>query len=159
MKKPDLLVLVAVWEFIAAFLALVSMVAAFIIGFTAMAYRYNFNHPAGRIDYFTVFVMLSVAAVVLLIYIAIAVTAGVGLLRGKEWGRIASIILAALSVFCVPFGTVIGVLVLIYLTRPSVRDYFTKQVIVISPVPSETPLTPTSPPGISPEAQEKPPTV
>ena len=49
---------------------------------------------------------------------------GIGLLQGKEWARILAIIHAVLNVLNVPIGTVIGVLVLVYLTRPEIAAYF-----------------------------------
>jgi hypothetical protein len=50
---------------------------------------------------------------------------GIGLLKGREWGRILSIIHAALNLLWVPVGTVIGVLILIYLTKTETQEYFT----------------------------------
>jgi hypothetical protein len=49
---------------------------------------------------------------------------GIGILKAKSWGRIVSIVVAVLSLFWIPIGTVLGVLVLIYLTRSEVRAYF-----------------------------------
>jgi len=49
---------------------------------------------------------------------------GTGILKAKSWGRIISIIVAVLSLFWIPVGTVLGILVLIYLTRSEVREYF-----------------------------------
>jgi hypothetical protein len=46
------------------------------------------------------------------------------LLRGKEWGRVLSLVNAALSLFSPPIGTAAGVLSIIYLTRADVRAYF-----------------------------------
>ena len=57
-------------------------------------------------------------------YFVLALMGGIGLLQGREWGRIMTIVHAALSLFWIPIGTVIGALVLVYLTRPEVRDYF-----------------------------------
>lgn len=37
------------------------------------------------------------------------VIVGIGLLKRREWARIAGIVIAALSLFHVPFGTVIGI--------------------------------------------------
>ena len=61
---------------------------------------------------------------VLLTYIGLSVAAGVGLIIEREWGRILAIIHSALIVIWIPIGTVIGVLSLIYLTKPEVRQYF-----------------------------------
>ncbi len=55
---------------------------------------------------------------------SIAIASGIGLLQGKRWGRIVGIVNAALSLLLVPIGTVIGILILIYLLKPEVREYF-----------------------------------
>jgi len=67
---------------------------------------------------------LSVAILVLLCGSGVAVAGGIGLLLAKGWGRILSIINAVLNLLAVPIGTVIGILVLIYLMRPEIREYF-----------------------------------
>ena len=68
---------------------------------------------------------LSVAfIVVLLVYFGFAVAAGVGLLKVKQWGRVAATVHAALSLLQVPVGTIIGVLTLAYLNRSEIRECF-----------------------------------
>ena len=67
---------------------------------------------------------LGVALLVMVAYFIIALMGGIGLLQGKEWGRILSIVQAALSLFWVTIGTVIGILVLIYLAKSEVSEYF-----------------------------------
>ena len=70
-------------------------------------------------------IVLGIAALVMVAYFILALMGGIGLLRGREWGRILSIVHAALSLFWVPVGTVIGVLILIYLTKTEIQEYFT----------------------------------
>ena len=111
MRKSDVLVLIAVWEFLTA--------AGAVIGITAIAV-FAFPEAGDAGAYFG----LSIAVVVLLAFAVLAVAAGVGLLSRKEWGRILSIVHAALSLFNIPFGTVIGALVLVYLFRSKTREYF-----------------------------------
>ena len=139
-----MVLLVAIWEFIAAFIALIGFAAVIVFGFLATVYRYNsgFGTMPDRYGYIGAIFGFSIAVLVLLIYIGISVAGGIGLLWGREWGRIISIVHAALSAFSIPFGTVIGVLVIIYLTRTSVRDYFVKPA---APIPPLAP-PPTSPP-------------
>ena len=67
---------------------------------------------------------LSIAVFFLLCCIGISLAGGIGTLLGKSWGRIVSIINAVFSLFVIPIGTVIGVLVLIYMMRPEIREYF-----------------------------------
>ena len=67
------------------------------------------------------------ATLTLLFYSGIAIAGGIGLLLAKEWGRILSIAHAAVSVLWVPIGTVIGILVLIYLLRDETKQYFSPE--------------------------------
>ena len=127
MKRPDLIVLIAVWEFLSAFgifLVIGGIVSAFFFAIPGM-WWWDSMWWAPNISVITILVM-SVVLLVVLAYFIIALMGGVGLLKGKEWGRILGIVHAALSVFWVPIGTVIGILVLIYLTKPEVSDYFTR---------------------------------
>ena len=117
MKKPDLLILVAVWQFINAFLALIGVVAIGAFAFPPIVWY----HGPGTA---TALAGLSIGVLCLLILVGIAVAGGIGLLTGKEWGRILSIVHAALNLFFIPIGTVLGILALIYLLKADVRDYF-----------------------------------
>lgn len=146
MKKPELLLLIAIWEFIVGFIDLVGIAAIGIIAFPAVMYEYRYGFGLDRPGYTAAIFGLSVGIIVLLIYLTVAIAGGIGLLMGKEWGRIISIVQAALSLFSIPFGTVIGILTIIYLTRTSVKEYFTKQVVIIPPVVSP----PAAPPSPSP---------
>ena len=118
MKRPDLLILIAIWEFITAFGALIGISAIAVFAFPDVI------DPLWGVPEVGAIFGLSIGILVLLCYIGIAVAGGLGLLNGKEWGRILSIAHAALSLFWIPIGTVIGILSIIYLTRSEVTDYF-----------------------------------
>ena len=131
MKRPELLVLIAVWEFLSAFGVLVGIGAvSFLFFFTVPGVWWDgmmgewgmWDMP--RIGNFAV-VMLGFILLVMVAYFILALMGGIGLLKGREWGRIMSIVQAALSFFWVPIGTVIGILILIYLTKNEVQEYFT----------------------------------
>jgi len=129
MKRPDLLVLVAIWQFIAGFLALTGIGAIMILAFL-WPDSYYFNGTMGGYYYGKAahvwFIFgISLGILVLLAYLALAVVGGIGLLRGKEWGRITSIVHNALSLFAFPFGTVLGTLCIIYLTKTETKNFFT----------------------------------
>jgi len=117
-KRPDLLILVAIWEFITAFGALIGISAIAVFAFPDVIRPLWGPALTGGIF------GLSIAVLVLLCYTGIAIAGGIGLLRDKEWGRILSIAHAALSLFWFPIGTVIGILILVYLTRSEVTEYF-----------------------------------
>jgi hypothetical protein len=122
MKRPDLLLLVAIWQFINAFFCLIGITAIAVFAFPGAVGFYGAVHVGADIG--AIF-GLSIAILFLLSCIGLSLAGGIGILLGKKWGRIVSIIVnAALSLFSIPIGTIIGVLVLIYLTRSEVRDYF-----------------------------------
>ena len=127
MKRPDLIVLIAVWEFLCAlgvFLAIAGVATAFFFYMPGTwMWGDSLWQAAPRIGGFTVFI-LGVVLLVMIAYFILALLGGIGLLQGKEWGRILSIVQAALSVFWAPVGTVIGILILIYLAKPELKEYF-----------------------------------
>ena len=113
MKRPDLVLLVAVWEFITAFVAFIGVIAIAAAAYPSVWWK-------GAPDIAGV----SIGLLCVLCYLGVAVAGGIGLLLRKEWGRIMSIVHAAVSLFAIPFGTVVGILQLIYLLRADVREYF-----------------------------------
>lgn len=132
MNKPDLLVLIAIWEFITAFVAFIGIVAIAVFAFPAVlgvwgtidwGYSYGMMGNGNMPMVGSIF-GLSVAILFLLCFLAVAVLGGIGLMTGKEWGRITAIVHSAISLICVPIGTVIGVLAIIYLVKPEVKGYF-----------------------------------
>ena len=117
MRRPESVLLAAIWAFLAAFVALLAVVAVLFVAFPEVRQSVRMSPRAG---YF----LLSVLTLILLCYTGVGIAAGIGLLHAKEWARILAIVQASLSVFSVPFGTAIGVLVIIYLTKPAVKAYF-----------------------------------
>ncbi len=131
MKRPELLVLIAVWEFLSAFGVLVGIGAVSSFFFFTVPGVWWDGMMGGwgmwdmpRIGNFAV-IATGVVLLVMVAYFVLALMGGIGLLKGREWGRIVSIVQAALSFFWVPIGTVIGILILIYLTKNEVQEYFT----------------------------------
>ena len=117
MKRPDLLILIIIWEFLTALGALIGIISIAVFAFPPVVALWDVARAGALFG-------LSVGTIVLLAYLGLSVAAGIGLIMGKEWGRISSIVHAALSLFWMPIGTVIGILTLIYLTKTEVRDYF-----------------------------------
>ena len=118
MKRPDLLLLVAIWAFFSAFLYLIGIAAIAIFAFPeALGFMYG---PANVGSIFG----MSFGIFVLLCCMGLSLAGGIGILKAKSWGRIISIVVAVLSLFWIPVGTVLGVLVLIYLAKAEVREYF-----------------------------------
>ncbi len=118
MKRPDLILLIAVWQFISAFLAFIGICAIAIFAFPpAIGSMWEYSVPGAVFS-------LSVSILILLCFIGISIAAGIGLLRGAEWGRVLGIVHSALSLFSFPIGTTIGILCIIYLTKTDVAAYF-----------------------------------
>ena len=124
-KRPDLLLLVAIWLFLSAFLYLIGIAAI-----ATFALPGAFGHfgpvdigPPLYPDIGAIF-GLSVGMFVLLCCFALSLAGGIGILKAKSWGRIISMVVAVLSLIWFPVGTVLGVLVIIYLAKSEVREYF-----------------------------------
>jgi hypothetical protein len=62
--------------------------------------------------------LLSAIAVVLMVKSAAGIAAGLGLLQRQDWGRILAIVLGAVSLINIPFGTAIGIYTLWVLVSP-----------------------------------------
>ena len=127
MKRPDLLMLIAIWQFLTAFAAIVGLGVIALIAFPTMlgAWNESWGTPWGLSHSPMMGVFgLSIVSLVLVCYTAIGMTGGIGLLMGKEWGRIASIVHNALILVCFPVGTALGILSIIYLNKVEVKDYF-----------------------------------
>jgi hypothetical protein len=123
MKRPDLLVLIAVWEFLTSVMAFIGVGAIIVIGLQTRTWwlRQNVDYDLyGPWIHFG----LIVGGAIVLIYAAAALAAGIGLLSGREYGRVLSLIHGGLSLLGFPVGTVIGILQIVYLTRADVRAYF-----------------------------------
>ncbi|MDD5190518.1 MAG: hypothetical protein PHE50_05695 [Dehalococcoidales bacterium] len=129
MKRPDTLVLIAIWQFLAAFASLIGIAGLAAWGFAgamngwgsrdgAWSGYYHSQPPVWEVFFLTI----GITALVCLLTLAVA--GGVGLIKGKEWGRITSLVFNALGLFIFPVGTIIGTLALVYLTKKETKDFF-----------------------------------
>ena len=118
MQRPDMLILIAVWKFLTAAGALTGITAIAVFAFPEVLSLWG---PALTCGLFG----LSIATFVLAVYCGLGIAAGIGLIIGREWGRILAVVHAAIDVLNIPIGTVIGVLSIIYLVKPEVKEYFT----------------------------------
>lgn len=117
-KKPDSIELIAIWQFIAAFLCLIGLIAMGVF-----AYPFSPRYE-GAYASFGDIIGMGVGTFALVGSLCLFIAGGIGMLKTNNWGRIISIINSVLVLFAFPVGTVIGVLVLIYLLKPKVREYF-----------------------------------
>lgn len=114
MRTRDVILLIAIWEFLTALIPFVFFMG--VGGFMCRPFDGGFLPFVGF--------FLSLLSLFVLAWIGLAVAAGVGLLQRREWGRTLGLIHAGLSLLRFPIGTVIGALVLVYLTREETREYF-----------------------------------
>ena len=114
-KRSDALILIAVWEFLTAVPLAVLIIAISAFGIPAIM-----DNGGGAGALFGV----SVVMLILLALFGLAAGAGAGLLMRKKWGRIMALIHSALSILFVPFGTIIGIVAIIYLVTSQTREYF-----------------------------------
>jgi hypothetical protein len=111
-ERNYLLILIAVWEFLTAVGALITI---YIVVYELWLYP----EEGAPSDVFGVALIVA-----LLAFFGLAVAAGVGVLKVKRWGRIVAIIHAALNLLQIPLGTIIGTLILVYMFRSQTREYF-----------------------------------
>ena len=64
--------------------------------------------------------------VIVLIVGIFAIVTGLALFTGKNWARILIMIGGVLDLIDIPIGTIIGIVILWYFTRPEVKEYFGK---------------------------------
>ncbi|AKG54248.1 hypothetical protein DGWBC_1621 [Dehalogenimonas sp. WBC-2] len=123
MKKPDLVILIAVWEFITAFFALIGMSA---LAFVALAPESWWYPDTPYIDGMHGWIVFGVGIgiLILCVYMALGIISGIGLLKGREYGRVLGTVHGALSLPAFPVGTAIGILQMVYLMRTDVKEYF-----------------------------------
>lgn len=118
MKRPDLLILVAILQFLAAF---------FLLAAIAAIAAYNLPEVLGFRDSPTdtgaIFV-ISISLFIVFCLFCSSLAGGIGILQVKKWGRIISMVNATIGLLNIPIGTVIGVFILMYLSKTEVREYF-----------------------------------
>ncbi len=119
MKKPDMLVLITVWNFLSAGLMTIGFAAVLI-------FAMPFIKELDGIAYTGAMFGVVVGLILLGAFIILSFIAGLGLAGEKEWGRVTAVAQAALCLISVPIGTVIGLLIITYLGKPEVRDYYQK---------------------------------
>jgi hypothetical protein len=111
MRRPDSIVLIAIWQFLSAAGCFIGIAA---IALFALPYTWD---PGGIFG-------LSIGIASCACFAGAAIAGGIGLLMLKNWGRILTIVTAALIVMAIPIGTIIGILIIIYLAKENVRQYF-----------------------------------
>jgi hypothetical protein len=118
MKRPDGVTAIAVWYFIDA--VFMFMIACIIVAVLAGIFS-EIGDQTGQ--FWVTFGMGCGVVFVGLSGIALVI-AGWGLLQMKQWARWLAFILAIISLFAFPIGTVIGAVIIWYLLKDDVREAF-----------------------------------
>ncbi len=119
-ERPRGLNFLMMWHCVTALLALAGMIGAFWFVFPKLEPLEGLEYGLGLM----VFVMV-VWWLVLKVFLSTIST--LGILLAKEWGRQIGIIHAALTLLFVPIGILVGTVVIVYLARPKIREYFKPQ--------------------------------
>ncbi|MDH5363086.1 MAG: hypothetical protein OEW84_07210 [Aigarchaeota archaeon] len=150
--RPLGVAILAVLDIIAGILAALVGLLSVIAGGFLWAYLETFIGPPGAIGGFLGAIVTAIGVVILVIG-AISIVLGWALWGGKEWARILSIILSVIGmlfgllVLFVAIGAgglfgiviiAVHVIVIYYLTRPSVKAFFAQQ--VARPAPAGPPI-------------------
>jgi len=150
--RPLGVAILAVLDIIAGILAALVGLLSVIAGGFLWAYLETFIGPPGTIGGFLGAIVTAVGVVILVVG-AISVVLGWALWGGKEWARILFIILSVIGILfgllvlfaAIGAGGLIGIviiaingIVIYYLTRPSVKAFFTRQ--VARPAPAAPPI-------------------
>lgn len=99
MKRPGLITLLAVLQFLGAGFWLLVAIATVLGGAVP-------------------------AAALLFVLAALQLACGAGLWTLRPYGRILQLVFAGIGLLAVPFGTVVAILILMYLTRPGMKIIF-----------------------------------
>jgi hypothetical protein len=74
-----------------------------------------------------IFALLFIFIIITLVMLALgslSFAVGIWLIKGKTRGLVLAIVFAVLDLIWIPIGTIIGVLSLMYLLRPEVKEHF-----------------------------------
>lgn len=120
LKRPGLVTLLAVLQFIAAAVMLP-------LGFVALATSVGRGGSDAALT--------QAAGVAWLVFGALSLAAGIGLWKLKGYGRIIQIVLACFGLLAIPLGTIVSALILYYMLRPGIRALFSgKSASELTPV-------------------------
>ena len=125
MKKPGLLVLIAIWQFVIA-LTIAGGITIYTLIFPVFIGEGGWSSIVGTDRMIGGIVALALPSLFLFFFFVLALAGGIGLLlsHGYRWARIISIISCAFALILAPFGTIIGVLAIMYLVKPDIKEYF-----------------------------------
>jgi hypothetical protein len=121
MKKPDGIMFIAIYYLLIGLLFLISSCAVLIVLISALFYT------SDPVETTWAAFGIGVGLLFCLIFLIGSVMAGWGLLKMKDWGRWAAMILAGIQLLGFPIFTVIGGFIIYYLLREDVVAAFNNE--------------------------------
>jgi len=119
MKRPEGVTLISVYHFVCAALMLLAMIALIALPFIVGGFS-----DGDRDAILWTSVGSAVSLLFVGLFFVLNLVIGLGLLRMREWSRIAAIVLAVLRLLSFPVGTIIGGLTIWYLLQEPVGARF-----------------------------------
>jgi len=117
--RPDGVTLTAAWFIIGAVFWLLAVLAMLVFAFPAVM-----RESTTGLDRYLAVAGVSFGLFVVAVFAAANVAGAIGLLRLRPWGRILTIVLAAMGLFAFPIGTVIGALIIWYMFGDEAKEAF-----------------------------------
>lgn len=117
-QRPQGVTLLAIYRF---FVGAVSLTATGLLVLLALLILLTATNAAG-VAFMTV--LLGIVAMVTLIYAALSIAVGWGLLKMQPWSRWGALVLAVLSLLDFFTGTAVGAVTIWYLTQKSLAAQF-----------------------------------
>lgn len=127
MSRPDGITLLSMLFWVLAILAIIGGI--FMLG--AKNAIIDIMEEEGDVSQSVIDFVDSILIVIGLIAFIIGILyliTGWGLWTLKPWARIIAIVLAIISLFNFPVGTIIGIIILWYLFKPEIKEVFQKQI-------------------------------
>jgi hypothetical protein len=154
-QRSDGVTIIAIYQFIVAFLSLLGICGLLSIPVIVAASTAAARAEGGPLATAIVSTVMVIASGwIFLVGLANAVI-GWGLWKQQEWGRIGTLVLAGFRLINIPLGTLIGGLIIWYLLREDVRQEFQPEPAEIEPtdaVPAPVSVPEPAQPPQPPEA-------
>ena len=119
-----MIILIAIWRFLTAFIICGGDIAIAVTQFPEVVQEIRVSENYAQVLMVIMLFTLIIITLVMLTLVIVSVAVGIGLIKGESWSRVLAIVFAVLDLLWIPIGTIIGLLSLMYLFRPEVREYF-----------------------------------
>lgn len=130
-KRPQGVTLLAIYRM---FAGAVALLLVGLVMLAALPMLFTLNDAVGMA---MVVALLGMASLIVLVYAAISLAVGWGLLKMQAWARWGALVLAVLSLLDFPTGTAVGAVTIWYLTQESLAQEFAGTADELAQAPAE----------------------